>query len=217
MPESFPSQVAPSVPGPELTQPVSDVAPMSIPTPAQDLSSNMPSASVPSVQEQPEMPPMGGIQFDANSNMTAVDNSTPAVTPTPQPVDVPTINPIPTVPETAPIMESSADNTQMTQQSENLFSFGEPQPEVQTPEPQEPAQTAVPEFKMPEPIIVTDYSKQYDPVMPTAQPVQPKVDFKEVINAIRECSSKIEQYGFKIDVEEYDLTNLYQVVFKIEK
>ena len=45
----------------------------------------------------------------------------------------------------------------------------------------------------------------------------PKVDFKEVVNAIRECSSKIEQYGFKIDVEEYDLANLYQVVFKIEK
>ena len=38
-----------------------------------------------------------------------------------------------------------------------------------------------------------------------------------VINAIRECSSKIEKYGYKIDVEEYDLSTLYQVVFKIEK
>ena len=52
--------------------------------------------------------------------------------------------------------------------------------------------------------------------MPQA-PVAPQVDFKEVINAIRECSNKIEQYGFKIDVEEYDLENLYQAVFKIEK
>ena len=44
-----------------------------------------------------------------------------------------------------------------------------------------------------------------------------KVDFKEIINAIRECSSKIEQYGYKIDVEEYDLSTIYQVVFKVEK
>ena len=68
-----------------------------------------------------------------------------------------------------------------------------------------------------EPIIVTDYSKQYDPVMPNApQPVE-KVEFKEVIDAIRECSSKIEKFGYVIDVEEYDLANLYQVVFKVEK
>ena len=71
---------------------------------------------------------------------------------------------------------------------------------------------------MPEPIIVTDFSKQYDPVMPQQiQELNSKVEFKEVINAIRECSSKIEKYGYKIDVEEYDLANLYQVVFKIEK
>jgi len=71
---------------------------------------------------------------------------------------------------------------------------------------------------MPEPIIVTDYSKQYDPVMPiTPETIVPTVDFKEVINAIRECSNKIEQYGFRLDVEEYDLANLYQVIFKIEK
>ena len=79
-------------------------------------------------------------------------------------------------------------------------------------------QTSTPEFKMPEPIIITDYSKQYDPVMPEqVKPVVSKAEFKEVINAIRECSSKIEQYGYKIDVEEYDLANLYQVIFKIEK
>ncbi len=213
MPESFgvASQATPTIPSLEQS------------APASVSQNNMDSFSIPaapSMPQQPEMPSFGGISFDANGNVVSVDSATPvapAVNPNPQPVDIPTISPIPTVPETAPIMESSADNTQMTQQSENLFSFGEPQPEVQAIAPQEPAQPAIPEFKMPEPIIVTDYSKQYDPVMPEAQPVQPKVDFKEVINAIRECSSKIEQYGFKIDVEEYDLANLYQVVFKIEK
>ena len=69
-----------------------------------------------------------------------------------------------------------------------------------------------------EPIIVTDYSKQYDPVMPQQSNVSPsKADFKEVINAIRDCSKKIEQYGYKIDLEEYDLSNIYQVVFRIDK
>ena len=67
-------------------------------------------------------------------------------------------------------------------------------------------------------ILHHNHNKQYDPVMPqTTENMVPKVDFKEVITAIRDCSSKIEQYGFKIDVEEYDLSNLYQVIFKIEK
>ena len=119
------------------------------------------------------------------------------------------IQPQPEVPTTSPIMESPVLETQVSQPTDNVFGFSsEPvnvQPEVQ------------PEYK-PEPIIVTDYSKQYDPIMPQAQEViTPKVEFKEVINAIRECSKKIEQYGFKIDVEEYDLANLYQVIFKVEK
>ena len=123
----------------------------------------------------------------------------------------------PEVPVTAPIIESSE---QVTQQSENLFSFGEaPKEEISTPEV---SQTSLnqqkSEFKVPKPIIITDYSKQYDPVMPqTDLPSTPKVEFKEVISAIRECSKKIEQYGFTLDVEEYDLENIYQVIFKINK
>ena len=71
---------------------------------------------------------------------------------------------------------------------------------------------------MTQPIIITDYNKQYDPVLPESSiPTVEKVDFKEIINIIRECSTKIEQFGYKIDVEEYDLSTTYQVVFKIEK
>ena len=68
-----------------------------------------------------------------------------------------------------------------------------------------------------EPIITTDYDYQYDPVMPNATPQVSKVDFKEIINLIRSCSDQIEKNGYKIEVEEYDLANLYQVVFKIDK
>ena len=166
---------------------------------------------MPTTPVVPEVPAMGGIQFDANGNvvaapMPAMEASVPATPVTPE------------VPFTSPIIETPIVNNtpEMTQQSDNLFSFGDNSiNNVETPTPA--VEPIVQDFKMPEPIIVTDYSKQYDPVMPQVGPVAPAVDFREVINAIRECSNKIEQYGFKIDVEEIDLANLYQVVFKIEK
>ena len=64
---------------------------------------------------------------------------------------------------------------------------------------------------------MTDYSKQYDPVMPQTQPKAPDIDLKTIINLIRQCSETIEKCGYKIDTEEYDLENMYQVVFKIDK
>ena len=73
------------------------------------------------------------------------------------------------------------------------------------------------EFTKPDPIIVTDYSKQYDPVMPNSQSQIPEIDMKTIINLIRQCSDTIEKCGYKIDTEEYDLENMYQVVFKIDK
>ena len=118
------------------------------------------------------------------------------------------------IPATSPIIESApiANDSLNTLTSPTLESTIT-QPISSNEEPQ-----TISEFKMPDPIIVTDYTKQYDPVMPTSTVTVPsKEDFKEVISAIRECTEKIEKYGYKIDVEEYDLSTLYQVVFKIEK
>lgn len=42
-------------------------------------------------------------------------------------------------------------------------------------------------------------------------------DMKTVINTIRNCAETIEKYGFKIDTEEFDLEDMYQVIFKISK
>ena len=39
----------------------------------------------------------------------------------------------------------------------------------------------------------------------------------EIINKMRKCADEIEASGFKIDTEEYDLDDIYQVIFKIEK
>ncbi len=69
-----------------------------------------------------------------------------------------------------------------------------------------------------QPIIVTDYNKQYDPVLPEEMTVsKPKADFKQVLNMIRSLNDQIESLGFQIDTEEYDLQDTYQVVFKINK
>ena len=141
----------------------------------------------------PSIPSVGGIQFDASGNVIAAP--TPEVPAMPEMVSAPVVEMpavapvIPEVPQTAPIQEIS----NMASEINNNISTIEP-------------------------IIITDYNKQYDPVMPNSNIVEDnKVDFKEIINEIRECSKRIEQFGYKIDVEEYDLSTIYQVVFKIEK
>lgn len=69
-----------------------------------------------------------------------------------------------------------------------------------------------------QPIIITDYNKQYDPVLPTPTgTVAPTIDLKHIINMIRELSDKIENYGYTIDTEEIDLSDSYQVIFNITK
>ena len=71
--------------------------------------------------------------------------------------------------------------------------------------------------QVPDPIIVNEYNDQYDPIMPKQENQQPTIDFKTIISLIRKCSQAIENSGYKIETEEYNLDNLYQVVFKIEK
>ena len=195
------------------------------------------------VVEAPAMPTLGGIEFDAAGNVIAAPTSTPVmevpsasavesdaqimpeiapVIETPvmpsAPVEAPTMptlggiefdaagnviaaptsTPVMEVPTTSPIIDTTINN------NENLSNLEYDNSNINS--------------IVSEPIIVTDYSKQYDPIMPgTTVDIPEKVDFKEIISAIRECSQKIEKYGYKIDVEEYDLSTLYQVVFKVEK
>ena len=69
----------------------------------------------------------------------------------------------------------------------------------------------------PDPIIVTNDDSQFDPIMPEQPSQEPTLDFKTIINLIRQCSETIEKCGYKIDTEEYDLEGKYQVTFTIEK
>ena len=179
-----------------------------------DGTSGMPQASVvenvvpPVVEPAPVAEPsqsIPSIQFDANGFVVSDGTSQLNSSLDQQNSVLPDI----AIPETKPIVESS------TLSSSN---FDSPLNTVQTPNNVDNSIQNISSSSSQEPIIITDYNKQYDPIMPTTfeQPIQ-KEDFREVINAIRECSSKIEKYGYKIDVEEYDLAQLYQVIFKIEK
>jgi len=237
------STSVPTTEMPAMNTPVVEVPTME-PVTMPSMPSVEPVMSTPVVPE-PVVPQMGGIQFDANGNVVSAPTSVPTTempamntpvveVPTMEPVTMPSmpavepiistpvipepvispVTEVPSVPITSPIIESTpiVDNS--------INTFVPPASASITPETislNQETQT-ISEFKMPEPIIVTDYTKQYDPIMPASNiDIPSKVDFKEVINAIRECSEKIEKYGYKIDVEEYDLSTLYQVVFKIEK
>ena len=131
----------------------------------------------------------------------------PGVGINPQPVEVePQMNvqsePFSNISEQQPVQEFNMNNSDIPQTP--IFNSNQ-------------QSETIAEFKKPDPIIVTDYSKQYDPVMPDSQPKAPDIDMKTIINLIRQCSDTIEKCGYKIDTEEYDLENMYQVVFKIDK
>lgn len=42
-------------------------------------------------------------------------------------------------------------------------------------------------------------------------------DIKTVVNTIRNCADTIEKYGFSVDTEEFDLEDMYQIIFKVHK
>jgi len=183
--------------------------------------------TIPEVQVV-EASPVTGIQFDANGNVIAAPTT---MTQVPEVATMPIIEP--TIPE-VPVVEASPVTGIQFDANGNVIAAPTTMtqvPEMATMPIIEPIidsfdfnkETEIKDSNISEmisePIIITDYDKQYDPIMPNAPIELPdeKIDFKEVISAIRECSNKIEKYGYKIELEEYDLSTLYQVVFKIEK
>ena len=80
-----------------------------------------------------------------------------------------------------------------------------------------PLTSSISATETPDPIIVTNDDSQFDPIMPEQPSNEPTLDFKTIINLIRQCSETIEKCGYKIDTEEYDLEGKYQVTFTIEK
>ena len=180
--------VIPEVPVAPIVEPQIPVVEVAPVAPVIPEVSVAPVAPIDSMNQSIEV---GGFQFDANGNVIAA----PSNPITEEVLETPVVPEVPVTPIIEPQISDLNSINPIIEENATI-------PELAT-----------------SPIIVTDYSKQYDPIMPQQEEVQPitKSDFKEVINLIRECSSKIEQYGYRIDLEEYDLSTIYQVVFKIEK
>ena len=68
------------------------------------------------------------------------------------------------------------------------------------------------------PIIITDYDKQYDPIMPqTIQSQSSKVPFTQVLTNVRNSVSDIEKAGYPVDTDEIDLGTEYRIIITIKK
>ena len=201
-------------------EPVAPVAPQPVPEPVAQEPIVVPASAVSMFEQQ--APTQNFNIFEAaqpapQTNTFDVPSVTPVEPVAPQPVPEPVVQEPIVVPASAVSMYEQQAPAPIQPIAEPVAPAAEPSIIPATAPIQEQPQPVIEEAK-PEPIIITDYNKQYDPVMP-AQPVAPtpQVSFKEVIDAIRECANKIESYGYKIDLDEFDLTNIYQAIFKIEK
>ena len=68
------------------------------------------------------------------------------------------------------------------------------------------------------PIIVSDYEKQYDPVLPTNNVEKTtKPSFKDVLFSIRDNVDEIEKAGYYVDTDEIDLGTDYRIIITIKK
>ncbi len=135
--------------------------------------------------------------------------------PTPEPFvsEMPNINPQPQMvePNVMPTVETPVVET--PQDLGFNMDFRNITPETNTAPVEnvtpmvEPAvEQSVPAMSQPEPVT-----------MVTPEPTTSTVNVRQAIEILRNTSSQLESLGFKVDVEEYDLENMYQMIFKINK
>ncbi len=90
----------------------------------------------------------------------------------------------------------------------------EPQPEPVV----RPTIETKPEPVAPTPIIITDYDKQYDPIIPAkVEAEKNKVPFNQVLSNIRNAVSEVEKAGYPIDSDEIDLGSEYRIIITVKK
>lgn len=66
---------------------------------------------------------------------------------------------------------------------------------------------------------ISETSFDFQPIEFTKPNIENKqtVDFKIAINTVRDCASKIEKDGYKIETKEEEFENYYQITFRIDK
>jgi ParB family chromosome partitioning protein len=65
--------------------------------------------------------------------------------------------------------------------------------------------------------VIAESIKKEDVLEETFAQEDEKIEFKTIVNTIRACADSIEKLGFKIECEEFDFNDMYQVIFKIDK
>lgn len=143
----------------------------------------------------------------------------------------PTVNVQPTVEvaPASPIVEQPVIG-QPTEVANNFVTnFDNTMTEKPTPiipaNPEPLIQTPIMEPMSNQTIAVPNYNELESTMYGAVSSITPSVseipvgqnNMKQVIDIIRECSSKIEALGFEIETEEYDFEDMYQAIFKINK
>ncbi len=206
--------VEPAMPTPAMEVPT--VEPV-MPTPAIEVPSVEPAIPVPPIEVPSVEPVMPTPTIEVPSTPVA---PTPSIPTAPVMPSIPAVPSMTTIPST-PIVEGSLPDAFVEPTTEEDDSTEVPGGVTipSTPAPVDVATgDSLKEQKVDiQPIIITDYSKQYDPVLPeSAKPVE-RVDFKKIIGLVRQLNDTIEKCGYSIDTEEYDLEDEYQVIIKINK
>ena len=113
---------------------------------------------------------------------------------------------------TQPMMNSMPNINHIPSSSPNSVS---PSPMTPPPMPNKP--TTMPERMREEPVrLAIDGQPIVESREEHVQNIV-KADLKTVINTIRECAKRIEALGYKVDTDELDFENMYEVNFKILK
>ena len=157
------------------------------------------------------------VKLGANPFMTQPEavQSTVDPMPTPEPFvsEMPNINPQPQMaePNVMPTVETPVVET--PQDLGFNMDFRNITPETNTAPVENVTPMVEPAVEQPVPAM-----SQPEPVtMVTPEPTTSTVNVRQAIEILRNTSSQLESLGFKVDVEEYDLENMYQMIFKINK
>ena len=176
------------------------------------------------VNNEVSMPDFNSMpQFDMNLNNNFGINNNPVETETvnnvnPEPV-MPTVEETPTTPQDLGF-NMDFRNINPTEEVTNT-----------------PVTPIIPEFNVEQPMPNMNYNQNVsampqepvNPIMPNnnnmvnmEQPVNPTVqvptlDYNEAINTLKNCCNELQNKGFNISIEQFDLENMAQLVVKIQK
>lgn len=158
----------------------------------------------PMVEPIPSMEPTAPVIEPTTpmSNPTPVVE-TPMMNQQPQ-MEEPTVTPIMDTPvvETPQDLGFNMDFRNLTPES-NTAAVETPTPVV---EPQTMVEQPIPAMSQPEPMTTINSGSTTS-----------MVNIGQAIEILRNASSQLKNLGFQVDVEEYDLENMYQMIFKINK